>query len=65
MRKLTRDGTTGPVSRDNFSGANGDRDIFIFLVQLATSMIGPLTRLIQTLLYVMTIHTYNGRKDAL
>ena len=32
--------------------------IFIFPVQLTTSRIGNLTRLIHTLLYVMTIHTY-------
>ena len=31
------------------SGANGDREIFIFLVQLTTSRIGYLTRLILTL----------------
>ena len=37
---------------------HGDRGIFIFSVQLTTSRIGNLTRLIHTLLYVMTIHTY-------
>ena len=37
----------------------GDRGIFIFPVQLTTSRIGNLTRLIHTLLYVMTIHTYD------
>ena len=31
--------------------------MFIFPVQLTTSRIGKLTRLIHTLLYVMTIHT--------
>ena len=41
-----------------FSGTHGDREIFIFPVQLTTSRIGNLTRLIHTLLYVMTIHTY-------
>ena len=41
-----------------FSGTHGDREIFIFPVQLITSRIGNLTRLIHTLLYVMTIHTY-------
>ena len=30
----------------------------IFPVQLTTSRIGSITRLIHTLLYVMTIHTY-------
>ena len=38
------------------SGANGDREIFMFPVQLTTSRIGNLTRLIHILLYVMTIH---------
>ena len=36
----------------------GDRGMFIFPVQLTTSRIGNLTRLIHTLLNVMTIHTY-------
>ena len=40
------------------STPHGDRGIFIFPVQLTTSRIGNLTRLIHTLLYVMTIHTY-------
>ena len=39
-------------------GTHGDRGMFIFPVQLATSRIGNLARLIHTLLYVMTIHTY-------
>ena len=37
--------------------ARGQGNI-IFPVQLTTSRIGNLTRLIHTLLYVMTIHTY-------
>ena len=41
-----------------FSGANRDREKIIFPVQLTTSKIGNLTRLIHTLLYGMTIHTY-------
>ena len=41
MSRLTRDETAEPVSRDQiFSGANGDREILIFLVQLTTSRIG-------------------------
>ena len=58
MSRLTRDGTAEPVSRDQISGTHGDRGILIFTVQLTTSRIGSLTRLIHTLLYVMTIHTY-------
>ena len=44
----------------SFPGANGDdRKMFIFRVQLMTkSRIGNLTRLIHTLLYVMTIQTH-------
>ena len=47
-----------PSRETKFSGTYGDMGIFIFPVQLATSRIGNLTRLINTLLYVMTIHTY-------
>ena len=38
MNRLTRDGTAEAVSQETiFSGANGDREIFIFPVQLTTS----------------------------
>ena len=58
MSRLTRDGTAEPVSRDQIlTHARGQGNI-IFPVQLTTSRIGNLTRLIYTLLYVMTIHTY-------
>ena len=41
------------MSRETkFSDANGEREIFIFPVQLTTNRIGHLTRLINTLLYV-------------
>ena len=63
MSRLTRDGTerdgTGrlnPCRETKFSGTNGDRETFIFPVQLTTSRIGSLTRLIHSLLHVMTIH---------
>ena len=47
-----------PVSRDQIlRHARGQGNI-IFPVQLTTCRIGNLTRLIHTLLYVMTIHTY-------
>ena len=45
------------LTRPKFSGASADRGIFIFPVQLTTSRIDNLTRLIHTLLYVMAIHT--------
>ena len=58
MSRLTRDGTAEPVSRDQILRHARGQGIFIFPVQLTTSRIGNLTRLIHTLLYVMTIHTY-------
>ena len=58
MSRLTLDGTVEPVSRDQIlRHARGKGNIF-FPVQLTTMRIGSLTRLIHTLLYVMTIHTY-------
>ena len=58
MSRLTWDGTAEPVSRYQIlRHARGQRNV-IFPVQLTTSRIGNLTRLIHTLLYVMTIHTY-------
>ena len=58
MSRLTRDGTAEPVSRDQIPRHARGQGISIFPVQLTTSRIGNLTRLIHTLLYVMTIHTY-------
>ena len=40
------------------TNTNADRGILIFSVQLATSRIGNLTRLIHTLAICVTIHTY-------
>ena len=61
MSRLARDGTAEPVSLDQIlRHARGHGDI-LFPVQLTTSRIGSLTRLIHTLLYVMTIHTYIHR----
>ena len=56
-----RDCRTNPSRTTKFSGANADGEISIFPVQLTTSRIGNLTRLIHTLVisYVMTIHTYH------
>ena len=39
MSRLTWDGTAEPSRETKFSGANGDREIFIFPVQLTTSSI--------------------------
>ena len=53
-------GRLNPSRETKFSSAYGGRGIFIFPIQLNTSRIGNLTRLIHTLLYVMTIHAYSG-----
>ena len=58
MSRLTRDGTAEPISRDQILRHARGQGILIFPVRLTTSRIGCLTRLIHTLLYVMTIHTY-------
>ena len=67
MGRLTRGGTVNPFRETKLSGTYGDRGIIIFPVQLTTSRIGNLTRLIHTLLsaiqYVMTIHTYIHTKN--
>ena len=42
-------GLPNPSSETKFSGSNGEMEISIFPVQLTTSMIGNLTRLIDTL----------------
>ena len=51
-------GRLNPSRETKFSGTYEDRGMFIFPVQLTTIRIGNLTRLIYTLLYVMTVHTY-------
>ena len=58
MSRLTRDGTAEHVSRDQILRHARGQGNTIFPVQLTTSRIGNLIRLIHTLLYVMTIHTY-------
>ena len=47
-----------PSPEIKFSGANGDREEFIFSLQLTTCRIGNLTRLIHNLAVCVTIHTY-------
>ena len=51
-------GRLNPSRETKCSGTHGDRGMLIFSVQPTTSRIGNLTRLIHTLLYVMTIHIY-------
>ena len=49
MSRLTRDGTTEPVSRDHILRREHGQEIFIFPAQLTASRIDNLTRLIHTL----------------
>ena len=44
--------------KTKFSGANGDREIFIILVQLTTTNMGNLTGFILTLAICVTFNTY-------
>ena len=56
------EGLPNPSRETKFSGANGDREKSFSLVQLTTSRIGNLTRLIHTLaIRVMCDHTYYHR----
>ena len=60
MSRLTRDGTTEPVLRDHIlRRERGQREIFVFPVQLTTSRIDNLAQLIPTLLcmYVCMVIT--------
>ena len=49
-------GLPKPSRETKFSGANGDRKIYIFPLQLTTSRIGNLTQLILLMSCVVTIH---------
>ena len=51
--------STNPSRETKSSGANGGRETSISPVQLTTSRIGNLTRLIHTLAICATIHTYH------
>ena len=51
-------GLPNPSRETKFSGANADREMIIFPVQLKTSRIGNLTRFIHTLAICVTIHEY-------
>ena len=53
MSKLTRDGTAEPVSRDQILRHARGQGSIIFPVQLTTSRIDNLTRLIHTICYVL------------
>ena len=66
MSRLTRDGTAETVTRDQVLRRERGQETFIFPVQLTTSRIDNLTRLILTLAIYVTIHTYIlwGKKGA-
>ena len=51
-------GLPNPSRETKFSGANGDREALVFIVQLTTSKIGNLIRLIHTLAICVTIDAY-------
>ena len=57
MNRLTRGGTAEPVSRDQIPRRERGQGNFIFFVELTTSRIGNLTRLIHTLAIYVTIHS--------
>ena len=60
MRRLTRDGTVEPVSRDQiFRREREQKKIILFLFQLTTSRIGNLTRSIHNLDICVTIYAFN------
>ena len=49
-------GLPNPFHETKFSVVNADREIFSFPVQLTTTRIGNLTRLVHTLAICVTIH---------
>ena len=51
-----------PVSRDQILRRERGQDRFIFPVELTTSRIGNLTRLMYTVLCVITIHTHSNQQ---
>ena len=63
MSRLTRDGIAEPVSRDQILRRECGQKISIFPVQLTTSRIGNLARLIHTLAICVTI--ISGRNPPL
>ena len=56
MSRLTRDGTTKPVSRNQILRRERGQGKVNFLYSVDSSRSGNLTRLIYTLLYVMTTY---------
>ena len=54
-------GLPNPSREAKFSDANADREVSIFPVQLTTSRIGNLSRLIHTIAICVTIHCVSYR----
>ena len=54
-------GLPNPSRETKLSGANADKDLFIFPVQLTTCRIGNLTQLIRTLAICVNIHNPHPR----
>ena len=57
-----RDCRTRLAGPNSQARTNADREIFVFPVQLTTSRIGNLTRLIHILVIFVTIHTHIRRQ---
>ena len=64
MSRLTRDGTAEPASRDQILGRERGQGNIHFPVQLTTSRIGNLIRLINVCMYVLRVchPIYSGRQ---
>ena len=56
MSRLMRDGAAEPVSRDQILRRERGQENIFFPVELAANRIGNLTRLIHTVLKMLTIH---------
>ena len=56
-------GLPNPSRETRFSGANGDREIFIFSIQLTTSRIDNLTRPVDSYSAICDDHTYALHMD--
>ena len=58
MSRLTRDGTAGPVSRDQILRRERRQGNFHLPLQLTTSRIGNLAQLVLSLAIFLTLHIH-------
>ena len=65
MSRLARDGTAEAVSRDQILRRERGQEILIFPVQLTTSRIGNLPRVIHTLLLELELYVMTNNIDVL